>query len=127
MDYFQNPLKARGLHPMGAPKVHPSAEAEIVPYNKPIGRTKNLWADYFKINSKIRGLWGTDIPRSTRRREGLTWGLRLVTPQGHPFVGRAKATSGMGRPEKATDSSPSDPPARALSTATTQLSRAWRP
>jgi hypothetical protein len=42
--------------------VHPSAKAEIVPYNKPISRTNNLWADYFKINSKIGGLWGTDIP-----------------------------------------------------------------
>jgi hypothetical protein len=23
----------------------------------------DLWADYFKINPKIGGLWGTDIPR----------------------------------------------------------------
>jgi hypothetical protein len=48
---------------MGAPLVHPSAEAEIVPYNKPIGRTKNLWAKYFKIKSKIGGLLGTNIPQ----------------------------------------------------------------
>jgi hypothetical protein len=25
--------------------------------------TLDLWADYFKINPKIGGLWGTDIPR----------------------------------------------------------------
>ena len=31
--------------------------------NQAIGWTKNLWADYFKINSKFGGLWGTDIPR----------------------------------------------------------------
>jgi hypothetical protein len=58
MDYFQKPLKAWGLHPMGAP----IGRTEIRPHNKPISQTKNLWADYFKINSKIGGLWGTDIP-----------------------------------------------------------------
>jgi hypothetical protein len=41
----------------------PNGRTEIRPYHKPIGRTKNLWANYFKINSKIGGLWGTDIPR----------------------------------------------------------------
>jgi hypothetical protein len=40
----------------------PIGKAEIRPRDKPINRTKNLWADYSKINSKIGGLWGTDIP-----------------------------------------------------------------
>jgi hypothetical protein len=53
-------------------------------------------------------------------------GLGPVTPQGHPFMGRAKATGGMGRPEKATDSSPSSMSNRALSKETVRLSRAWR-
>jgi hypothetical protein len=24
---------------------------------------EDLWMDYFKINLKVRGLWGMDIPR----------------------------------------------------------------
>jgi hypothetical protein len=48
---------------MGAPSVHPTAKTRIRLYNKPIGWTKNLWANYFKINSNIGGLWRTDIPR----------------------------------------------------------------
>jgi hypothetical protein len=39
---------------------------------------------------------GQISPGSTRRQEGLTRGLGPVTPQGHPFVGRARATGGMG-------------------------------
>jgi hypothetical protein len=66
-------------------------------------------------------------PRSTRRRKGLAWGLRPVNLQGHPFVGRARAIGGMGRPEKATDSSPSSPSNRALSKETIRLSHAWCP
>jgi hypothetical protein len=47
---------------MGAPSsVHPSNSKKIRLYNEPTGRTKNLRVDYFKINSKIGGLWGTDI------------------------------------------------------------------
>jgi hypothetical protein len=59
--------------------------------------------------------------------EGLAGGLGPVTSQGHPFVGRARATGGMGQPEKLTDSSPGNPSTHALSTATTRLSRAWHP
>jgi hypothetical protein len=29
-------------------------------------------------------MWGTDIPGSTRRLEGLVWGLEPVTSQGLP-------------------------------------------
>jgi hypothetical protein len=29
----------------------------------PTSWTWDLWADYLKINPKIGGLWGTDIPR----------------------------------------------------------------
>jgi hypothetical protein len=46
---------------MGAPSVHPIAVEKIKPCNKSIGRTRNLCVDYFKINSKIEGLWGTYI------------------------------------------------------------------
>jgi hypothetical protein len=30
---------------------------------KPASWAYDLWADYLKINPKIGGLWGTDIPR----------------------------------------------------------------
>jgi hypothetical protein len=70
---------------------------------------------------------GQISPESTRRQEGLARGLGPVTSQGHPFVGQARATGRMGRPEKLTDSSPSNPSTRVLSTATTLLSRAWCP
>jgi hypothetical protein len=42
-------------------------------------------------------------------------------------VGWARAIGGMGRPEKATDSSLSNPSNHAISNKTIQLSRAWRP
>jgi hypothetical protein len=42
-------------------------------------------------------------------------------------MGRARAIGGMGRPEKTTDSSPSNPSNRALSKETIRLPRAWRP
>jgi hypothetical protein len=109
---------------MGAPLMHPSVEVGITPYNKPIGRTKNLWADYFKINSKIGACGGQISPGPTRRQEGLTRGLGPVTPQGHPFMGLARATGGMDQPEKVADSSPCNPSTHALSTATTRLSHA---
>jgi hypothetical protein len=54
-------------------------------------------------------VWGTDIPGSTRRQEGLARGLGSATSQGHPFVGRVRITGGMGRPEKEADSGPGDP------------------
>jgi hypothetical protein len=54
-------------------------------------------------------------------------GHGLVTPQGHLVVGRAKATSGMGRSEKAIDSSPDGPSNRTLSLETVRLSCAWHP
>jgi hypothetical protein len=105
----------------------PIGRAEIRPYNKHVSRARNLWVDYFKINL-IVGACGRQIsPGSTRRRKGLARGLGPVTPQGHPFVGRAKATSVMGRPEKATDSSPGIPSNHALSKETVRLSHAWRP
>jgi hypothetical protein len=43
---------------------------------------------------------GQISPRSTRRQEGLAWGLGLATTQGLPFVGRARTTGGVGRPTK---------------------------
>jgi hypothetical protein len=60
MDHFQNPLKARG-YTQWVHRGAPIGRAEIVPRNKPMSQTKNIWADYFKINSKIGGLWGTDM------------------------------------------------------------------
>jgi hypothetical protein len=33
----------------------------------PASWTRDLWADYLKINPKIGGLWGTDIPRVHRK------------------------------------------------------------
>jgi hypothetical protein len=66
-------------------------------------------------------------PGSIGRRKVLARGLGPVTPQGHPFVGQAKATGGMGRSKKATDSSPDIPSNRALSKETVQLFGAWRP
>jgi hypothetical protein len=50
-----------------------------------------------------------------------------VIPQGHPFVGWAKAIGVMGRLEKATESSPRIPSNRTLSKETVRLSRARRP
>jgi hypothetical protein len=37
----------------------------VIPYQnlKTASWTLDLWAGYFKINPKIGGLWGTDIPR----------------------------------------------------------------
>jgi hypothetical protein len=35
-------------------------------------------------------LWGTDIPGSTRRLEGLAKDSRPIIPQGHPFVGQGR-------------------------------------
>jgi hypothetical protein len=37
--------------------------------------TWNLWAVYFKINPKIGGLWGTDIPRVHWKDKDLAKGL----------------------------------------------------
>jgi hypothetical protein len=54
-------------------------------------------------------VWGTDIPGSTRRQEGLARGLGSATSQGHPFVGRVRITGRMDRPEKEADSGPGDP------------------
>jgi hypothetical protein len=64
---------------------------------------------------------------NTRGVIGFMRGLRPVTPQVHPFVGGARAIGGIGRPEKATDSSPSNKLNRALSKETIRLSRAWHP
>jgi hypothetical protein len=46
---------------------------------------------------------------STRRQEGLARGLGPVTSQGHPFVGRVRTTSGVGRHEKEADLDPGNP------------------
>jgi hypothetical protein len=46
---------------------------------------------------------------STRRQEGLARGFGSVTSQGHPFVGRGRTTSGVGRLEKEVDSGPGSP------------------
>jgi hypothetical protein len=42
---------------------------------------------YSKINPKIGGLWGIDIPGSTRRLKDLAKDLGPNISQGHPFVG----------------------------------------
>jgi hypothetical protein len=45
--------------------------------------TYNLWADYFKINSKIGGFWGTDIPRvhwKARRPRERPWAQYFARP-----------------------------------------------
>jgi hypothetical protein len=72
---------------------------------------------------------GTDIPGSTRRRKALAWGIGPVTSQGHPFMGRTKTTSVMGRHEKVTDTDSSSgiPSNHVLSKDTVRLSHAWRP
>jgi hypothetical protein len=49
--------------------------------------TYNLWADYFKINSKIGACGGQISPGSTRRQEGLTKCFGPIISQSHPFVG----------------------------------------
>jgi hypothetical protein len=64
---------------------------------------------------------------STRRRKILAWGNGPVTPQGHLVVGRAKITSGMGRPEKTMDSSLDCSSDRALLQETIRLFRARHP
>jgi hypothetical protein len=109
---------------MGAP---PIDRAEIRPYNKPISQSKIFGLIISKSTQRLGACGGQISPRSTRRRKGLARGLRPVTPQGHPFVGRARAIGGMGRPEKAMDSTPSNPSNRALSKETIRLSRAWCP
>jgi hypothetical protein len=78
--------------------------------------------------TQILGACGGQIsPGSTRRQEGLARGHRPVIPQGHPFMGQAKAIGVMGRLEKATESSPCIPSNRTLSKETIRLSRARRP
>jgi hypothetical protein len=42
-------------------------------------------------------LWGTNIPGSTRRQEGLEKGFGPIVSQGHPFVGQGRTAGGMGR------------------------------
>jgi hypothetical protein len=41
----------------------PIFKALLIKIKKTSSWTWNLWAGYFKINPKIGGLWGTDIPR----------------------------------------------------------------
>jgi hypothetical protein len=80
--------------PLGAPITRIEVKPQIASW------TYNLWADYFKINSKIGGLWGTDIPRSTRRQEGLAKGFGLIISQGRPFMGQGRIAGEMGRHEE---------------------------
>jgi hypothetical protein len=47
-----------------------------------------------KSTQRLGACGGHISPGSTRKQEGLTRGLGLVTSQGHPFVGRARAIGG---------------------------------
>jgi hypothetical protein len=81
-----------------------------LPISKTTSWTYNFWADYFKINSKIRGLWGGQIsPESTRRLEDLTKGLGPIVSQGHPFVGLGRNVWQNGSTQDWINSSPGDP------------------
>jgi hypothetical protein len=40
-----------------------------------------------RARPSVTALWGTDIPGSTRRQEGLTRGFGPIISQDHPFVG----------------------------------------
>jgi hypothetical protein len=51
-------LRVQKQHSTDALPKRSSPKMEI----KTASWTYNLWADYFKINSKIGGLWVTDIP-----------------------------------------------------------------
>jgi hypothetical protein len=55
------------------------------------------------------------------------WGHRLVAPQGHLVVSRAKTTIEMGRPKKAMGSSPDRPQVMRNLKGAVHLSHARRP
>jgi hypothetical protein len=51
-------------------------------------------------------LWGTDIPGSTGRLEGLAKGFGPIILQGHPFVGQGKDCWRNGLTQDWIDSGP---------------------
>jgi hypothetical protein len=71
---FLKSTQSSGATPNGCTFGAPNGRIEIKPYNKPIGWTKNLWAGYFKFNSKIGACGGQISAGSTRRRKVLAQG-----------------------------------------------------
>jgi hypothetical protein len=88
MDYFQNPLKAQGLHP--------STEQKLGHITNPLVEPRIFGLIISKSTQRLGACGGQISPGSTRRREGLARDHGPVTSQGHPFVGWARATGGMG-------------------------------
>jgi hypothetical protein len=106
---FKNPLKARGLHPMGAPSVHPSAKWKPSHITNPRVRPRIFGLIISKSAQRLGACEVQISSGSTRRQKGLVRGFRPVISQGQPFVGRGRTTGRVGRPEKEADLSPGNP------------------
>jgi hypothetical protein len=70
-----------GLFPKSTSKLRgytfdaPIGKTKIVPYNKPISWTRNLWADYFKNQLKDWGLVGDRYPPGPLEDEKASRGV----------------------------------------------------
>jgi hypothetical protein len=100
---FKNPLKARELHPMGAPSVHPSAEWKPCHITNLRAGPRIFGLIISKSTQSLGACGGQISPGSTIRQEGLVRGFGPVTSQGHPFVGLDRTTGRVGRHEKEAD------------------------
>jgi hypothetical protein len=106
MDYFQNPLKARGLHPMGAPLVHPSVEWKSCHITNLRAGPRIFGLIVSKSTQRLWACGGQISPESTRRLEGLAKDIGPITSQGHLFVGQGRNRWQNGSTQDWIDSSP---------------------
>jgi hypothetical protein len=72
---------------------HPS------PKSKTASWTQNLWDDYFKINSKIGGLWGIDIPGPLEGKKASRKALGPLLRKAIPSWARGGMSGRMDRHE----------------------------
>jgi hypothetical protein len=92
-------------------------------YFKTASLTWNLWADYFKINSKIGGLWGTDIPGPLEGKKASRKALGPLFHKATPSWARGGTSDRMDRHEIGSTRAHAVHGIQALSTAVIQLSR----
>jgi hypothetical protein len=82
------------------PKKSPTASNEPNILFKTFDASYVLTNKSGKIVAKYVGgkhkMWGTDIPGSTRRLEGLAKGFGPIVSQGRPFVGQGRTAGRMG-------------------------------